>query len=172
MKLKSSKYKSRSIRFFNEKVEFDSKGEAKVSDKLGKKINDEYADHLNPPKLEVKTKELPEGDKECKKVIGALESEKKILGEKVEELEGKLELALGDVDNWKGEYQKVIDERGDPSNKISEQDIKLVLELEKSNMDKLREMAVELKYPEEEWKELKKEELVTYLSIKALNANT
>ena len=175
MKITSNKYKGTSLLLFSEKVEFNVKGEAEVSKELGEKILSEYGTLLNKPSEKEEVKEVVNSasDDKLKELVEKLQSEKEILGQRVEALTGDLETSKADANNWKEEFTK-LQEKGEGENpviKTTKQDVELVLELEKKSKGDLEAMAEELGFSEDEWGEFNKEDLIIYLAIQAIDAN-
>jgi hypothetical protein len=169
MKILSNKYKGVSVRLFNKEVEFDSNGEAEVSKDFGERVNAEYNINIKA----AKKVELPKTDEGLQEAIEALESEKKILTERVGTLTEDVDAAKVETQTWKDEWQKVVDGSSDKDLvvKTTVKDITFVVDLMKKNKGDLDAMAAELELPKEEWDPLNKENLVVYLATKALDAN-
>jgi hypothetical protein len=154
MKIISTKenHRGKDIRILNEKVKFDTKLEADVSDKLGKQIIKElpevfYEKGKAPSKVEAKnSEELDKANKE-------LEVEMKKKDEKIADLEAQLE-------------EK---EKGNANTEIAPEDMNIIYDVCMTEEQKLKETCESLKFPNKEWKKLDHKRLAFYVINKTMN---
>lgn len=62
MNIEGKKFANQSVNFFNQSVEFDSKGIAEVSEELGNQIIKEFSDLVNIPGQKKEIKNIPSAD--------------------------------------------------------------------------------------------------------------
>lgn len=164
------------------KIIVNKKGEAEVSQEVGEKAIKDYGFYEKgnkpQPKIEQPKKEVT--DETAKERIAELEQKLLVVSQKLEKAEADLILSKDETESWKAEYTKIgaLKDKGEKSEaeveagskvQFQDNDINLIIDLWGKGVSELVELCKGLGLPENEWKELKKKELVVYLAKKTLN---
>lgn len=155
---------------------FNKYGETEVSKEIGEKLISQYGyfEKGNKPQPKVEPKKEVVTDEAAKERIAELEQKLLVSGQKLEKAEGDLRLSKEEVESWKAEYTKATTAEKPETlvtstiPELQENDINVVIDLWNKGINDLATLCEGLSLPKDEWKELKKKELVVYLAKKTL----
>ena len=158
------KHASATVTVCNKEIKFNKGLVAEVEEELGKVICEIFPKTFFPegevPKPEKKENESEEVSK-LREKVDSLNKENNQLKEMIEKFKVEAE-----------KMDKLIQEGGQSGEKpvIIEEDINIIMELSSKKKEELEETCSGFEFPEEEWKEKNKKELVVYIASKTLNA--
>jgi len=176
MKIKTiaSNY-NRVVKFDVIEVAFDRNGEAEVENKEAKRLLEKYPETLSTETFEIKKEKTVEQEI-TEEYVKNLLDELKEAQDKVEQLKAEAERREMEISDWKSKYESNIETVERASKEVFEirealkkerEATELKLKLLKMNTEALKAVCAEYGHPEEQWKSMKKEELVEYLLNKS-----